>query len=214
MKPFKKVYDISVLLGVESITYPGDPPYQRSLIYALSSGDICDVSKLEMSAHAGTHIDAPSHFVADETQTIDQYSAAEFMMPALVVDIADKTAIHPVELQKADLQPDEAVLFKTENSLSGRCKSGIFSEEYVYLSPEAAQYCVEKKVKLVGIDYVTIEKHGDETFPSHQTIMKNGIFILEGINLADVPAGKYSLICLPLKIKGGEASPVRAVLLA
>lgn len=214
MKPFKKLYDISVLLGVESITYPGDPPYQRSLISAIRNGDICDVSKLEMSAHAGTHIDAPSHFVANEAQAIDQYSAGEFIMPALVVNIADKTSIRPEELRKVDLQPGEAVLFKTENSLSGRCNSGVFSEKYVYLSPEAAQYCVEKKVKLVGIDYITIEKYGDETFPSHQTIMKNGIFILEGINLAEVPAGRYSLICLPLKIKGGEASPVRAVLLA
>jgi len=214
MKPFKKLYDISVLLGVESITYPGDPPYRRNLISAIRSGDICDVSKLEMSAHAGTHIDAPSHFIANEAQTIDQYSAEEFIMPALVVDIENKTAIHPEELRKADLQPGEAVLFKTENSLSGRCKNGVFSEEYVYLSSEAAQYCVEKKAKLVGIDYITIEKYGDQAFPSHKTIMKNGIFILEGINLADVPPGRYSLLCLPLKIKGGEASPVRAVLLA
>jgi arylformamidase len=80
------------------------------------------------------------------------------------------------------------------------------------LAPEAAEYCVEKGVKLVGIDYITIEKHGDDEFPSHKTILGNDIFILEGINLAEVPPGRYTLFCLPLKINGAEASPVRAIL--
>lgn len=212
MIPFKAVYDISILLGVESITYPGDPPYKRKLVYAIKEGEICDVSKLEMSAHAGTHIDAPSHFFADHRKTIDQFAAREFIMPAVVVNIKDREAIRREELEGIPVQPGEGLLFRTANSLSGRCKNGTFSEIYVYLTPEAAEYCVEKGVKLVGIDYITIEKHGNDEFPSHKIILGNDILILEGINLAEVPPGRYTLFCLPLKINGAEASPVRAIL--
>jgi len=213
MKAFNAVYDISVLLGVESITYPGDPPYRRELVSAIGKGGVCDVSKLEMSAHAGTHIDTPAHFIADDSKTIDRYPAGQFIMPAVVVNIENPTAIYPAELEESGLNAGEAVLFKTANSRDGRCKCGVFTENYVYLSPEAADYCVKQQVKLVGIDYITIEKYGDDEFPAHHTILGNDIFILEGINLAEVPAGRYTLFCLPLKIAGGEASPVRAVLL-
>ena len=91
------------------------------------------------------------------------------------------------------------------------CKA--FSAGYVYLSSEAAEFCIKKKVALIGLDAISIEKHGDEAFPTHRKILGNSIPILEGINLKEVPSGKYTLVCLPLKIKGGEASPVRAVLL-
>jgi arylformamidase len=209
---FQNIYDISVLLGVESITYPGDPTYNRELVCLINEGEICDVSKLEMSAHAGTHIDAPSHFIADSGKTIDHYPVQDFIMPTLVVNIENNKAVRREDLEEIDIQPGDALLFKTENSRTGRCKSGMFSGEYVYLSPEAAEFCAEKYVKLVGIDYVTIEKYGDDTFPAHKIILGNDIFILEGINLADVPPAKYTLFCLPLKISGAEASPVRAIL--
>jgi arylformamidase len=212
LKSFQNVYDISVLLGVESITYPGDPPYQRELVCAIKKGEICDVSRLEMSAHAGTHIDSPSHFIADSGKTIDRYPAQEFIMPAWVLNIENKKAVHREDIETIDIQPGDALLFKTENSRSGRCKSGIFSKEYVYLTPEAAEFCVGKRVRLVGIDYISIEKQGDDLFPTHKIILGNNIFILEGINLAEVVPGKYTLLCLPLKISGGEASPVRAIL--
>jgi len=118
-----------------------------------------------------------------------------------------------VELENLDIEPGDALLFKTDNSISSRCRNGVFFESFVYLSSEAADFCVEKKVSLVGIDYISIEKYGDETFPSHRKILGNNILILEGIDLKAVPPGKYTLLCLPLKIKGGEASPVRAILL-
>ena len=91
-------------------------------------------------------------------------------------------------------------------------KNGTFSEQFVYLSPEAADICINKKVKLVGLDYITVERYGDQEFPIHRRLLENNIPLLEGIYLKDVPAGRYTLICLPLKIRGGEASPVRAIL--
>lgn len=211
MIKYETIYDISVLLGGESIDYPGDTPYSRDLISTIKDSGICDLSKLVMSAHSGTHIDAPSHFVSN-AKSIDQYSVKEFILPAQVVNIEDKESIRPSEMENLDVEPGDALLFKTDNSLSGRCRTGVFSENFVYLSPEAADFCVEKKVSVVGIDYITIERYGDEAFPAHCKILENNIFVLEGINLKGVLPGRYTLFCLPLKIKDGEASPVRAIL--
>jgi arylformamidase len=212
MENYDSVYDISVLLGEESIDYPQDTPYSRGLIWTIEDGGICELSKLVMSAHSGTHVDFPSHFIPSG-KTLDQYDITDFMLTARVVEIEDAEAIHPSELQDLDIKQEDALLFKTDNSRSGLCKRGVFSDRFVYLSSKAAEFCVEKRVALVGLDYITIEKYGDENFRAHCKLLGRGILILEGINLEEVPAGTYTLLCLPLKIKGGEASPVRAVLL-
>ena len=205
------IYDISIILGEESFPFPGDPPFRKEMLLSIKGGDSCDVSELSMSAHSGTHIDTPSHFIAGGS-TLDDYSARSFILPARVVAIEDKHSIKPGELHDLDIDPGGALLLKTDNSATGRCESGVFSERFVWLTPGAAAVCVEKEVGMVGIDYITIEEYGDEAFPTHRKLLENGILILEGINLKDVPPGRYTLICLPLKIKGGEASPVRAVL--
>jgi len=207
---YKIVYDISVLLGTESINYPGDTPYSRDLMLPIEDSGI-SVSKLVMSAHSGTHLDAPLHFIP-KAKSIDEYSVQQFILTAQVVNIEDREAIRPSELESLDIKPGDALLFKTDNSTSERCRSGVFSENFVYLSPEAADFCVEKKVSLVGIDYNTIDRYGDEAFPVHHKLLGSNILILEGINLKGVPTGRYTLFCLPLKIKGGEAAPVRAIL--
>lgn len=208
---YKTIYDISVLLGEESIDYPGDTPFSRELIETINGSGIFELSKLEMSAHSGTHIDTPAHFIPNG-KTLDSYPVQNFILPARVVNIEDKQAIRPAELKNLDIAPGDSILFKTGNSTTGRCKNGKFSESFVYLTLEAAEFCVEKKVSLVGIDYITIEKYGNESFPAHRKILGSGILILEGLNLGAVPPGNYTLMCLPLRIKGSEASPVRAVL--
>jgi arylformamidase len=208
----RQVYDISVVLGEESIDYPGDTPYSRELIWTIKDTGICDLSKLTLSAHSGTHIDSPAHFIRGG-KTIDQYSVTDFILPAQVVTIEDKEAVRPYELENLQIERGDALLFKTENSRQGRSRSGVFSEEFVYLSLEAADLCIEREVALVGIDYVTIERYGDNAFPVHRRLLGNNSLVLEGIDLSGVPLGRYTLICLPLKIKGCESSPVRAILL-
>jgi len=210
-KRYKDIYDISVLLGSESIVFPNDTPYSRDSVLTIESSGICNVSKLVLSTHYGTHIDAPYHFIQNG-KSIDQYLVQEFILPAQVIEIKDTESIRRPELEPLDIKQGDALLFKTNNSASGRSIGGIFSEDFVYLSTEAADFCAKKRVSLLGIDYATIDKYGDMNFPAHRTLLKKGILILEGIHLKDVPAGKYSLFCLPLKIKGGEASPVRAIL--
>lgn len=209
---YEAIYDISVLLGVEDIDYPGTPPYSRELIYSLKNGDTSNISRLIMSTHSGTHLDAPSHFIPNG-KNIDEYPAKAFILPAHVVPIEDKEMVQPSELEKLDTGAGDALLFKTDNSISGRSISGEFSGGFVCLSPEAADFCVERKLGLVGIDYNTIEPYRTKHFPVHEKLLYSGILILESINLRDVPPGRYTLLCLPLKMKDAEASPVRAILI-
>jgi arylformamidase len=204
------LYDISITLGEESFPFPGDPPFAREMVLTLKESGICNVSKLTMSAHSGTHIDLPSHFIGDG-KNLDTYPADRFILPARVWAVLGKKVITAAHVRDLVIEPGDAILLKTDNSETGRCKSGTFSENFVHLSPEAADICIQKKAGFVGIDYITIEKDTDNAV--HRKILGAGIPILEGINLKGVPPGRYTLLCLPLKIKGGEASPVRAILL-
>ncbi len=212
MNKYKAVYDISVWLGAESFDYPGHPPFSREPIGTARGRGALELSKLVMSAHAGTHIDFPAHFIPNGKH-IDDYPIQKFILPAQVVTIEDKEAIRPSELENLDLKPGDALLFKTDNSISGRCTSGVFSKSFVYMSPEAADFCVDKKVSLVGIDYGSIDRYDAQDFPAHHKLLGNDILILESINLKEVPPGRYTMFCLPLKIKGAEGSPARAILI-
>jgi len=213
MFPFREIYDISVRLGDEAITYPGDPPFERTVFCSIPESGVCEISKLSLCAHSGTHIDTPAHFF-QTGRRIDDYPVSSFILPATVVEITGKSVILPADFsEEVGLREGTAVLFKTDNSLTGICCNGVYSDDYVYLSPEAAKFCAQQKLALVGIDYLTIEQPGNDNFPAHKTLLKNNILILESIRLDGINPGEYTLICLPLKIKTGEASPVRAVLL-
>ncbi|SLM32625.1 Cyclase family protein [Desulfamplus magnetovallimortis] len=209
---FSMVYDISVSLGETSIDYPGDTPFSKHQTASIEPHGF-DLSKLVLSAHSGTHIDAPSHFRGDG-DTIDTFSPDQFILPARVVDATSCDLITPCVLKNVSFSPEEAILFKTRNSLTGISTAGKFTESYAAMTLEAARICAENRTPLVGIDYITIEPYGNTGFPVHHLLLRNNILILEGITLAHVPQGSYTLICLPLKIKDAEASPVRAILLA
>lgn len=207
---FKKIFDISIILGKESITYPGDEPFFREVMKSIESG--VEVSRLSMSSHSGTHVDAPAHFIKGGKR-IDEIEIERFILPAKVVEIADPFEIRIEELEKCSVMKDQALLFKTRNSVEGISRNGVFTKDFVHLTEEAAEYCVEKKVPLIGIDYITIEKAGNEGNPVHKRLLENDVIILEGIDLKNVPSGDYVLVCLPLKIWKGEGAPVRAVLI-
>ena len=208
----KEIYDISVFLGSESADWPGNPAYSREIVSKIADGECCDLSKLIMTTHVGTHVDTPAHFITGG-KNLDEYPAEQWIRPAHVVSIKDKNAVRPEELKNLDIKPGDAILFKTDNSISGRNTSGVFSYDYVGISPEAADFCVEKKVGLVGTDYLSVDQSTNKDFPTHHKILGNGILILEHINLKDVPPGRYTLFCLPLKIKGAEGAPARAILI-
>ena len=206
------MYDISMALGADALVYPGDTPFRRERVSMLARGGTSEVSDLHMSAHSGTHIDAPAHFIR-EGKTIDQYPPEAFVLAARVVPVQDGESIRSEALAGISWPKAGAVLFRTRNSEAMRRQGGKCPEHFVHLSPEAALLCAQNGVSLIGLDAISVDPLEDPHFPSHNTLLSRGVLILEGINLAGVPAGVYTLVCLPLKIAGGEAAPARAVLL-
>jgi len=209
---FEAAYDISVVLGEGDAVYPGDVPYSKEMATTIAAGANYNLSTLRLSAHSGTHIDAPAHYIPG-AKTLDMYPPERFILAANVMFIEDNESINSDVLRHAEIKKGEAVLFKTHNSLSGLCKNGKFSEKFVYLSKEAAELCIDLGISLVGIDYVSIEKYRDDAAPVHHTLLKNDVLILEGIDLSRVTPGRYMLAALPLRIKDTEAAPARAILL-
>ena len=212
MLNFAKAYDISITLGEEAAVYPGDPPFSAEEVYSLAGGAEARVSSFRACAHSGTHLDLPAHFEPG-APGLESFPPERFILPAQVLEIENPRAVTREELTGKALKRGRAFLFKTRNSIERLVVSGIFSEDYVSLEAGAAELCVELDSPLVGLDYFSIDRFGDSGYPVHRTLLNSGRLILEGLNLRSVPAGEYTLLALPLKIKGLEASPVRAVLL-
>ncbi len=205
-----RLIDISLPLGPETPVYPGDPPFERRVVCAPDPGHPFELSSLRMSAHTGTHLDAPKHFIAGG-RALDQATPSAFILPAKVIE-SDNPAVLEEDLADILPQPGRAILFRTRNSVSGLNKRQAFSPDYVYVSLEAARRCLALGAPLVGLDYLSVDRHGDDNYPVHQMLLGAGCFVLEGLDLEAAQPGEYLLICLPLNIQGGEASPVRAVL--
>lgn len=213
------IYDISVSVSADLPCWPGDPGIEVQRVLDLANGDLATVSFLKMGSHTGTHVDALSHFKQDG-KTLDQMDLSIYIGRALVVEVEDPEKITLGELQRTpaflDLRKAERVLFKTVNS-QNRWYEKPFNEHFCHLNPHAADFLIELGVKLVGIDYLSVEGFHAETLygehaPTHHRLMAKGVYILEGLNLTDIQPGWYELICLPLKIAHGDGAPARAVL--
>lgn len=204
-----RIHDITLALSAELPVYPDDPPFVSKPWSSISQGDSCNLSQITLSSHSGTHIDAPRHFL-EHGAGVDELPLGLLVGKALVVEIRKVKEIGRHDLERLRIKGAERVLLKTDN---GRLwNQPGFSKDFAALSLDGARYLVEAGVKLVGIDYLSIESfEGDGEV--HRILMGNGVLILEGANLAEVEPGEYDLICLPLKIKGGDGAPVRALLL-
>ncbi len=206
-----KFYDITVPFSTDLPVYPGDPAVQITQVASLAAGDICTVSHLSFGSHTGTHVDPPAHFVAGRA-TLDELPLEVLIGPARVVDVGEISAIDVVTIDAANLTGVERVLFKTRNSRLWQAGVCEFETAFVYLETAAAERLVELGVKLVGIDYLSVEKFNFEQPTTHYALLGNDVVIVEGLNLTDVAAGDYELICLPMKIQNGDGGPARVVL--
>jgi arylformamidase len=205
--------DITIPLRNAMVHWPEDPiPPRVERIMDVDRGDKVTMSQITIISHTGTHVDAPLHFIYGGG-TIDEMPLDTAVGPARVIEIKDTEMIKPEELVDYDIQPGERILFKTQNS-SRVYQTDAFVEDYVYFSTEAAHFFVEKRVRVVGLDYISIGSYHSQAnlVETHETLLKNGIYILEGINLSGVKAGHYELICLPIKLERGDAGPARAIL--
>lgn len=205
-----KIYDVTVPLSPHLPVYPGDPQIEIDRTSKLENGDTANVSRLSMSSHTGTHVDPPSHFVSG-ARTLDNLALDVLIGPARVVDVGNVDYIDESVIGKCNLEGATRVLFKTRNSvLWGSRKE--FAKDFVALDHLAARELVRRGIKLVGIDYLSIERFNFDVPRTHFELLGADVIIVEGLNLSEVPPGDYELICLPLKIEDGDGAPARVIL--
>lgn len=202
--------DITVPVRNGMVHWPGDPEYQIRKILDQRNGDFCTLSHIQMSVHTGTHMDAPLHFLIGGI-TMEQMPIDATVGPARVVWIEDPKAIRREELSRHHLQPGERILIKTANSAKN-WNSDAFDEDYIFITNEAAEYMVEAGIRTIGVDYLSVGGFHQDMKETHQTILRAGIWIVEGLNLSEVQPGNYEFVCLPLKLVDSDGAPARAVL--
>ncbi len=208
------IYDVSVRLSETTPTYPGDPGIEIKSWKSLADGDSANVSLLNMGAHSGTHVDAPAHFIAGAGH-VGSMPLESLIGEAQVVAVPDDIVTIDASFASQHCRPGcERILFKTRNSNFWSGDNPVFHSDFTHIDLSAAEYLVNQGIKLVGIDYLSIERFKSKTHETHLALLSKGIIILEGLDLREVSAGTYELICLPLRITGGsgDGSPVRAVL--
>jgi arylformamidase len=197
-----QIFDISVPVRPGMITYPGDPTVSLERVVSLAEGGVCNLSKLDFGVHSGTHVDAPVHFI-DGAPGAEALSLDVLIGPARVVDATHAARLDAEAL--AGLELAERVLLKTRNSELWARES--FSDDHVGLTESGAAALVDAKVRLVGIDYLTL---GDEN--AHRALLEAGLVAIEGLDLRNVEPGEYELICAPLKLVGSDGAPARVLL--
>jgi arylformamidase len=209
--PFMAIYDVTVPIRAGMPIYEGDPTLNIEPWSAMAKGDSANVSFLHFGAHTGTHVDAPAHFI-EGAGKIDSLPLDVLIGPARVIRVPDdRMEIDPEFLNECDLTNVTRVLFHTRNS--SFWNEG-FRKDFTHVLPEAAELLVQRGIKLVGNDYLSVEKFHSGHHRTHLTLLRDGVVIVEGLNLTNVPAGDYELICLPMKIAdgAGDGAPARVVL--
>jgi arylformamidase len=209
------IYDISVAISPETTpTYPGDPPIEIISWAAIARGDAANVTLLRLGAHTATHLDAPAHFI-EHAPRVSTLPLEVLIGEARVVSLGDEVRAIDASLVSAHVPAGTTrVLFKTRNSNFWQDEGRIFREDFTHLTADGARALNDLGVRLVGIDYLSIEQFKAATFETHLALLSAGVVIVEGLNLREVAAGVYELICLPLKIAAGsgDGAPARAVL--
>ena len=174
----------------------------------MSRGDSNNSSSIHTSVHAGTHVDAPFHFVPDGI-TIESLPLETFIGPARVCAVKPGSHITAADVVAAGLQGETRVLFKTRNS--ALLKVGVYDASFAPFSVDGAKALVDLGVKLVGIDYLSAAG-ANEQVSVHRAFLDRGVILLEGVDLSEVPPGHYELFCPPVKLAGSDGAPCRAVL--
>lgn len=202
--------DVSVMLRDGMVRWSDNPPVRIHRTQDMVRGDDCNVTAVSLGVHSGTHMDAPVHFLP-KGQGIDAMPLSATVGRARVIGIRDRESIKPDELRKHRIRRGERILFKTRNS-PWCWKTDTFLKDFVFLSEEGARWLADRQIGSVGIDYVSVAGFYSDTIAIHTTLLNAGMWIIEGLDLSRVQPGKYDLICLPIKIAGGDGAPARALL--
>lgn len=209
-----RVLDVSLEIGPDLLVWPGNPGVLITPTSRIARGDSSNVSEVRLGSHTGTHVDPPSHFL-DGGTTADDLPLDVMIGEATVSDLRGLAGpIGPDELAGLSLRRGVTrLLLRTDNSALWAADLHGFPDGYVSLSAEGARWLVDSGIRLIGIDFLSIEARGAPGHPTHRTLLEAGVVILEGLDLSEVEPGEYTLVCFPLKIAGGDGAPTRAVLL-
>ena len=204
------IYDISLPISEALVVWPGQTRVSLSQISHLERGDRATVSRLEISAHAGTHVDAPAHFIRGGAG-VETLDLNILIGPALVVHLPDVDALTRAVVSAVIPAGVERVLFRTRNSEYWVRGERDFKTDFVAVTDDAARWLVEQGVRLVGVDYLSVAPF-EALAPTHQTLLGADVVVVEGLNLSQIAPGVYEFVCLPLKLVGSDGTPARAIL--
>jgi len=207
-----RTYDITLTISPDLVVWPDDQPVELYKTAAIADGNEANVSRIHMGVHTGTHVDAPYHFL-DGGKTVDELDIGMLTGRAYVLHVDDHVDLITKEVVENSVIPPRTkrVLFKTRNSKLWNDGHTDFETRYVAIDPEAAELLIQRGVKLVGVDYLSVAAFTD-TIPTHEVFLRAGVIIVEGLNLSKVSQGRYTMYCLPLKIGGVDGAPARAIL--
>ena len=208
-----RIYDISLTISPDMPVWPGDPKVVLKRVAKISEGDNANVSRLELSVHTGTHLDAPNHFLDQDKTTVEQLSLKTLTGRAYVLHLPDEVdLITRTILENAEIPPrTRRLLFRTRNSNQWAGQDNRFDEGFVAIDASGAEYLTERGVRLVGVDYLSVAPYRAGR-PTHEILLGRGVVVVEGLDLSQVSQGRYTLYCLPLKLLGAEGAPARAIL--
>jgi arylformamidase len=210
-----KIHDVSLVLRPDMVTWPGEPAPRIEPLKRISRGDGNNVSIVTLGDHTGTHVDPPLHFI-EGGNTVDKLPLDALVGQCRVLEFQEQGHITGAWLDGARIPKGaKRLLFKTRNSARWADPSASFTRDFTTLNASAAKWCVDHGVKLVGIDYLSIEPQGPEKagYPVHMTLLRAGVVIVETLDLRAVEPGEYELVCAPLKIKDGDGAPARVFLI-
>lgn len=201
--------DITTPIEPGMVVWPGDPGVEFGKFADMGRGDVANGSWVKMGLHSGTHIDAPLHFIADGL-TVDRAPLDAMMGRARVIEIADRDSIKADELKTHDWSGVERVLFKTHNTKRRGDPRG-FITDFVHISACAAAMLVERGLKTVGIDYLSVGGYERDGVETHRILLGAGVWLIENLDLANIGPSDYEMVCLPMKFTGLEAAPARVL---
>lgn len=209
LKKEKKYYDLTAKISEKTIVFPGDPKYQSEDVCSLDKGSQYHLRHMHFGNHTGTHVDYPSH-IEEGGKTSSDFPIESLIGSGLIIEVPDhEKSITKSFIAKQPISSNDFVFFKTSNSKLS--KQGEFNDKYVYIEPEAAEELLRKEVKVVGIDYISVDQYEAENLPVHKSLLLKDVLIVEGLELNDVPMGRCKIYIMPLNICEMDGLPARVV---
>jgi arylformamidase len=209
----RRIWDVSMPVRTGGLVYPNNPAISITPVQSIAAGNTANVSRIDLGSHTGTHVDAPLHFM-DGGAGVDELPLDVLIGPARLIAFGDDVlAVGEAELRQHDLKGVTRLLIRTRNSAWLASGSAEFHPDFTHVAPDGAEYLVSLGVRLVGVDYLSVEQFRSPHHRTHKTLLGNSVVIVEGMVLSEPPPGDYELYCLPLLLAGLDGAPSRAVLI-